>query len=122
MSARQVLVVDAANVVGSVPDGWWRDRAGAAARLHARLVDSDLPYAAIVLVLEGQARGGVPEGTSGRVSVVHARTDGDDAIVAQCRLLAADADVILATADRGLIARVVPFGVTIVGPRTIRSL
>ena len=28
-----VLVVDAANVVGSRPDGWWRDRAGAAARL-----------------------------------------------------------------------------------------
>jgi hypothetical protein len=22
------LVVDAANVVGSRPDGWWRDRAG----------------------------------------------------------------------------------------------
>ena len=33
----RVLVVDAANVVGSVPDGWWRDRAGAAARLHAGL-------------------------------------------------------------------------------------
>src|SRR6266540_35998 len=28
-----VLVVDAANVVGSRPDGWWRDRHGAAERL-----------------------------------------------------------------------------------------
>lgn len=121
MSARRVLVVDAANVVGSVPDGWWRDRAGAAARLHARLGDSDLPYAAIVLVLEGQARGGVSEGTSGRVCTVHAPTDGDDAIVAQCRLLVADAAVILATADRGLIERVVPLGVTIVGPKTLRA-
>ncbi|WP_308159296.1 NUDIX hydrolase, partial [Curtobacterium sp. ISL-83] len=27
------VVVDAANVVGSVPDGWWKDRAGAATRL-----------------------------------------------------------------------------------------
>ncbi|MFJ3383328.1 MULTISPECIES: NUDIX domain-containing protein [unclassified Curtobacterium] len=27
------VVVDAANVVGSVPDGWWKDRAGAASRL-----------------------------------------------------------------------------------------
>ncbi|HJT02475.1 MAG TPA: NUDIX domain-containing protein, partial [Pseudonocardiaceae bacterium] len=27
------LVVDAANVVGSRPDGWWKDRAGAAERL-----------------------------------------------------------------------------------------
>lgn len=31
------LVVDAANVVGSRPDGWWKDRAGATARLRARL-------------------------------------------------------------------------------------
>ena len=30
----RVLVVDAANVVGSRPDGWWKDRAGAARRLH----------------------------------------------------------------------------------------
>ena len=28
-----VLLVDIANVMGSVPDGWWRDRAGAATRL-----------------------------------------------------------------------------------------
>ncbi|WP_349814675.1 hypothetical protein [Curtobacterium sp. MCJR17_043] len=31
------VVVDAANVVGSVPDGWWKDRAGAASRLVARV-------------------------------------------------------------------------------------
>jgi 8-oxo-dGTP diphosphatase len=32
-----VIVVDAANVVGARPDGWWRDRHGANARLVARL-------------------------------------------------------------------------------------
>ena len=32
------IVVDVANVMGSRPDGWWRDRAGAAARLHAEIV------------------------------------------------------------------------------------
>ena len=32
------IVVDVANVMGSRPDGWWRDRAGAAARLHAEMV------------------------------------------------------------------------------------
>jgi len=31
------IVVDVANVMGSRPDGWWRDRAGAAVRLHAGL-------------------------------------------------------------------------------------
>ena len=32
------VVVDGANVVGSRPDGWWRDRPGAARRLAGRLV------------------------------------------------------------------------------------
>ena len=30
MESRPLLIVDGANVVGSRPDGWWRDRAGAA--------------------------------------------------------------------------------------------
>ena len=38
LGERLRVVVDAANVVGSVPDGWWRDRAGAAERLVSRLV------------------------------------------------------------------------------------
>ena len=37
LAVRPVIVVDAANVVGSVPDGWWRDRPGAASRLLTRL-------------------------------------------------------------------------------------
>jgi 8-oxo-dGTP diphosphatase len=31
------MVVDVANVMGSRPDGWWRDRAGAAVRLYSEL-------------------------------------------------------------------------------------
>ena len=31
------VIVDAANVMGSRPDGWWRDRAGAALRLRGQL-------------------------------------------------------------------------------------
>src|ERR1700761_4688285 len=40
------IIVDGANVVGSRPDGWWRDRAGAAGRLHdnpARLAERGRP-------------------------------------------------------------------------------
>jgi hypothetical protein len=59
------VVVDVANVMGSRPDGWWRDRAGAAVRLHADLVrlaasgravppgETDPPD--FVMVLEGAA-------------------------------------------------------------------
>jgi hypothetical protein len=32
------MVVDVANVMGSRPDGWWRDRPGAAVRLHTEIV------------------------------------------------------------------------------------
>jgi len=31
------IVVDVANVMGSRPDGWWRDRSGAAVRLHGEI-------------------------------------------------------------------------------------
>ncbi|MBF4548835.1 NUDIX domain-containing protein [Pseudoclavibacter sp. VKM Ac-2888] len=37
LEVRPAVVVDAANVVGSVPDGWWRDRAGAAERLLSKV-------------------------------------------------------------------------------------
>ena len=60
---RSVLVVDAANVVGSVPDGWWKDRPGAARRLHERLLVGDTSYDDIVLVLEGGAEGRSPART-----------------------------------------------------------
>ena len=116
----RVLVVDAANVIGSVPDGWWRDRAGAAARLHAAVAARPPAYEAVVIVLEGAARAGVPEGTQGALTTIHARGEGDDTIAAWCRDLAAEGAVVsLASADRGLIARVAPYGVAVVGPRSI---
>jgi len=58
----QVLIVDGANVVGSRPDGWWRDRAGAARRLQEQLSTAVLPHDEVVLVLEGNARRGNPAG------------------------------------------------------------
>lgn len=101
-----VLVVDGANVVGSRPDGWWRDRAGAAARLHARLVAAR-GEGAVVLVLEGRARGGVRQGTSGAVTVVHAPGSGDDTIVAEAaRAVARGCATTVVTADRALADRV----------------
>jgi hypothetical protein len=100
------IVVDGANVVGSRPDGWWRDRAGAAARLAASLqamVDAD-PGTEVVLVLEGAARAGHAAGITGRLRVAHAPASGDDEIVRQA---AADADLVV-TSDRELRRRVAP--------------
>ncbi|MFX0540004.1 hypothetical protein ACQBAT_10770 [Ornithinimicrobium sp. Y1847] len=120
----EALVVDAANVIGSVPDGWWRDRPGAAERLHAHLTSAALPYERVVLVLEGQARRGVAAGDGSGITIVHAPGSGDDEIVEQCRALLKDGrQVALATADRGLIARVLDVdpGVQVVGPRSVRG-
>ena len=66
----RVLVVDGANVVGSRPDGWWKDRAGAAQRLHERLLVADLSFDDVVLVLEGAAKGGVRAGRDGHLRTV----------------------------------------------------
>lgn len=104
-----MLVIDAANVIGSVPDGWWHDRPGAAARLVERLAGRDC-----TVVLEGAFRRGVAEGVHDSVRVVHAPGEGDDTIAG----LAA-AGVTVVTADRGLAARVRAAGGDVVGPRSL---
>lgn len=119
------LIVDAANVVGSVPDGWWRDRRGATERLR----DSLVPYAArgaaghpgpveVVLVVEGAARG--VESVPG-VRVEAAAGGGDDLIVELAARAAADgAGCVVVTADRELRRRVAAHGAECAGPRTVR--
>ncbi|WIB27597.1 NUDIX hydrolase [Curtobacterium sp. MCSS17_015] len=137
------VVVDAANVVGSVPDGWWADRAGAASRLVARVsalaasgVDGgalDLPPARWwprwTVVLEGEARGASPTDVDGRPGlptvVIHrAPAAGDDAIVtaAEAAVVAGDGPVVVVTADRGLRERVTAVGADVRGPSWLREL
>ena len=111
------LIIDAANVVGSRPDGWWRDRAGAARRLHERLLVADLPYDEVVLVLEGRAKGGVRAGSDGHLRTVHASGEGDETIVAQARSAAQRGGrVVVVTADRMLQARVGGVGAQALSP------
>jgi hypothetical protein len=113
----RVLIVDGANVVGSRPDGWWRDRAGAAERLHDAIAAADLGYDLVVLVLEGAARRGRAAGVEGAVLTVHAAGSGDDTIVDQVRARASDGDdPAVVTADRALRERVGIAGGSCVGP------
>ena len=143
------LVVDAANVVGSRPDGWWRDRAGAARRLAGSIVavlvsrpedlvelldgttpdsaetaGSDLAVAAVQvhLVLEGAAGAVEDMPTHPLLDVVHAPADGDSAIVDLVgELVGGPGRVLVVTADRALRARVHAAGAEVTGPGTFRA-
>lgn len=113
----RVLVVDGANVVGATPDGWWRDRAGAATKLHERLLLADTPYDEIVLVLEGKAKGGIPPGRDGHVRTVHAPRDGDSAIIkATGQAIEKGHQVTVITADRALRAQAEFTGAQVMSP------
>lgn len=114
------VVVDAANVVGARPNGWWRDRAGATGRLlehldGLRAVTVNGPdgvhrvVVRVVAVVEGAARA-APDPEWARVR--RAGGSGDDEVVIAVAELAGsamieDGGLVVVTADRGLRARVV---------------
>ncbi|WP_067804924.1 NUDIX domain-containing protein [Actinomadura formosensis] len=127
---RLVLVVDAANVVGARADGWWKDRAGANARLRDDLkalgggvqglpggvVPFDRCFPEVVLVVEGAARRVADEPSDG-VKVVAAPGSGDDRIVDLLRQDRPDTAHLVVTADRELRARCEAAGAAVTGPR-----
>ncbi len=127
------IIVDGANVVGSRPDGWWRDRAGAARRLRDRLGPvaangvTSLPDGMsssgdgrmrwlpdVVVVVEGAARPAAADAAAGPVRLVAAAGSGDDAIVAMAGQTPGRRVVV--TADRELRQRCQSVGASVTGP------
>ncbi|MBF4995396.1 NUDIX domain-containing protein [Arthrobacter gandavensis] len=111
---RPALVVDAANVMGTVPDGWWEDRCAAAERILDSLsrrsgtgipadllgFPEDLWYPAITVVLEGRAR---TARDTGGMEIIRAEGSGDDAVAGAVRSLRAEGRTVsVATSDRAL--------------------
>jgi hypothetical protein len=125
------LIVDVANVVGSRPDGWWRDRVGAADRLLRALTglagavvtgpagDGPVRIDEVVAVLEGAAR---PAAAPPGVEVVRAVRDGDTEVVAQAAAALSGGSLpLVVTADRGLRDRL-PDGAAVAGPGWLNGL
>ncbi len=108
-------------MVGSRPDGWWRDRAGAAARLRDALAsvgEAGLPPelpppVQVVLVVEGAARHVT---SAPGVEVVSAPGSGDDTVV-ELVAAAPQRRRVVVTADRELRERVTALGAEVRGPR-----
>lgn len=109
-------LVDGNNVMGARPDGWWRDRAGAARRLVAAL-DA---YAAatgeeVAVVFDGRPA----EIEAGRVDVAWAERRGpdaaDDVIAARAAADPDPASLVVVTSDARLAERVRAAGATVEG-------
>lgn len=124
-------------MMGARPDGWWRDRAGAALRLGREVTAlarrSSVPATAWVLVLEGRSRDAAPvlaqeavlpqeaaptqEPGEIPVRVMSAPGSGDDAIVSVVAAAAArDESCLVVTADRELRQRCEELNASVVGP------
>jgi rRNA-processing protein FCF1 len=75
----------------------------------------------VIVVLEGKARQGFPEGEAGGVTVIHAAGSGDDMLI-DVASNAADQPVTLVTADRELRRRAEALGADVVGPGWLLEL
>jgi predicted RNA-binding protein with PIN domain len=106
-----IVVVDGSNVIGTVPDGWWRDRRAAARRLLARMQClQGRTGSEFVLVLD-VIDPDLPEGDHSGVAVNYATRRGANAADDRIRELVADLDgrqAEIVTSDRALAADVRP--------------
>ncbi|MBE1878373.1 NYN domain-containing protein [Myceligenerans sp. TRM 65318] len=110
------------NVIGSRPDGWWRDRTGAMRRLAAQ-VDRWAPHVDddVVLVLDGDPR---DLGVVDHVRVVWApgaRNAADHRIVDLVSETDDPTTVRVITSDRELADRVRALGASVTGSGSFRT-
>jgi len=114
------VIVDGMNVIGSRPDGWWRDRDGAVRRLVQQLQSLGEP---IAVVFDGAPLRDLPEGVHDDVLVAYATRRGrdaaDDRIVDE---VSRDPDVsslVVVTSDAALRRRVEALGASVDGAGTL---
>ena len=113
--------VDASNVIGSRPDGWWRDRDGATRRLIAavRAWAAAEPATVTVVLDAGPAE---LAGEEDRVTVVLAPRRGRDAADDEiARLIQDVAGARVVTSDAALAARARAAGAEVEGAGRFRS-
>jgi uncharacterized protein YaiI (UPF0178 family) len=103
------------NVIGSRPDGWWRDRRGAMVRLVESLARID-DYDPVVVVLDGKP---FDLAGSGRIEVRFASRRGPNAADDDIAAIAGEGDTVV-TSDADLERRVRRNGASVVGAGAFR--
>jgi hypothetical protein len=113
--------VDASNVMGSRPDGWWRDRTGATRRLIAAIRDwAAAEGARATVVLDAGPR--ELAGEEGGVTVVLAPRRGRDAADDEiARLVVGVPHARVVTSDAALAARARAAGAEVEGAGSFRN-
>jgi hypothetical protein len=116
-------VVDAMNVIGSRPDGWWRDRPAAIERLVGQLEAwAGGGEERVTVMLEHEPRGALH---STRIEVEWASSGGANAadreILAQLPGWLAEDEVTVVTSDRDLAAKARAAGAAVVSSRPFRA-
>jgi hypothetical protein len=120
----RTVVVDGNNVIGSVADGWWRDRPGAVRRLLGRLQCYGRRSGHEVLLVLDVAQADLPAGDHDGVEVRYAsrrgRNAADDEIVEVLGRRSFPGEVEVVTSDRVLAtsARSTPPRPRVTGART----
>jgi len=124
MTARVRWIVDGMNVIGSRPDGWWKDRGGAMVALVDRLDQwAAIQGDDVTVVFERPPA--TPIGSS-VIEVAYApraaANSADDQIVRLVRADARPQEIRVVTSDKGLTDRVASLGASVYPAATFRDL
>lgn len=116
-------LVDGMNVIGSRPDGWWRDRHGAMRRVVEQL--DGLAQASgdeIRVVFDGRPPADPPSAPGVEVEFAPGgRNSADDRIAEIVASDPAPASLRVVTSDRELAGRVRAHGAEVVGAKALRA-
>lgn len=119
-------LVDGMNLIGSRPDGWWLDRAGARRRLVAQLeaLRRQPDVESVAVVFDGpDAPDEVVAGHRAGIEVSFAGTGPDAADRLIAATVAGSSDpgrLVVVTSDRALVAAVRAAGAAVVGTSAFR--
>ena len=124
-AAQSRVFVDGNNVMGSRPDGWWRDRAGAARRLVAEIIPLALGHGGVwTIVFDGKEPPAMPPSPECIIVVHtgHGRRDGaDDRIVELVHERSDRAASLVYTSDAKLRTRVKALRTQVMGSGVLLS-